>query len=143
MVVLGFGRFAVALSVLLLVSLSMVANAAPMIETGQQLSAACAAYLKKTARESENILAKRDSCREYLSGFAAAYSTGKDTDLTSELEGISSGADAPSCFKFPDYLSFSDFARLVVDFVSTHPDYKSRPAFHTTAASLANKYPCR
>jgi hypothetical protein len=133
-----------AIVALLIVSLSMTAKAGPLIETGQQLSAACAAYLKKSARETENILAKRDSCREYLAGFAAAYAIGKDTDLTSELEGISpSTAEAPLCFKFPDYLSFSDFARLVVDFVSTHPDYKSKPAFHTTAASLANKYPCR
>ena len=120
------------------------AKAGPMIETGGQLRTVCAAYMKKNARETENILVKRDECKEYLSGFVAAYGVRRDTVLTSELEGtVSPGYDAMPCFKFPDYLSFSDFARLVVDFVNAHPEYGSKPAFQAAAASLAAKYPCR
>lgn len=133
---------AIALGVLLAFA-SRPAAAAPMIETGRQLRAACAAYLQKTTRETENIMAAHDACKEYLSGFIAAYGVSQQVDLTLELEGTGSEPDAALCFRLPTYLSFSDFARLVVDFGQGHREFESKPAFQLAAASLVAKYPCR
>jgi hypothetical protein len=141
------------------------------IETGAQLVAACQTYLTKSAKESENVVVPVDPCRAYLAGFAAAYGVGQSKNLELRVSGAAptppppreidvapwrkpgSGGtkEAPAapkeeklpCFVLPSYLSYADFAKLVIAFVSAHAEYRTKPAYIATAAALAEKYPCK
>jgi hypothetical protein len=116
------------------------------LETGGQLAATCAAFLRKTPRDLEDVTLKRDACRDYLTGFVEANADGRQTVLSSEIEGegsLGQPAERMACFRMPDYLSFAGFARLVVDFTASNPDYRTKPAYATAAASLASRFPCK
>jgi hypothetical protein len=143
------------------------------IETGAQLASACNTYLAEGAQETENVVRPIDPCRAFLTGFASAYGIGQSKTLESRVTnaapsppppaqykmgqwtkpeppppGPTVGPSAPkeekmACFALPPYLSYRDFAKLVVDFVSAHADYGTTPAYITAAAALAGKYPCK
>jgi hypothetical protein len=141
------------------------------IETGSQLAAACKIYLAKNAREAENAAAPVDPCRAYLAGFAAAYGVGQSQALDTRVGGTAPSPPPPTtikvdpwtkpearvtskaptspreekmaCFALPSYLSYAEFAKLVVGYVETHPDDGSKPAYIVTAAALAQTYPCK
>jgi len=116
------------------------------LETGGQLAATCAAFLRKTHRDLENVTLKRDACRDYLAGFAEANAEGRQTVLSSEIEGegsLGQPGERMACFRMPDYLSFAGFAQLIVAFTASHPDYRTKPAYATAAASLASRLPCK
>lgn len=141
------------------------------IETGGQLAAACEAYLAKSARETENALAPADPCRSYLAGFASAYGIGQSQTLATRVEGAAPSPPPPAsikvgpwtkpgsgvtseaptapreekmaCFVLPPYLSYANFAKLVVAYVTAHTDQRAKVAYLVTAAALAEKYPCK
>lgn len=141
------------------------------IDTGGQLATACKSFLGKGTQDAENALAPADPCRTYLAGFASAYGIGQTTTLDTRVTGAAPSPPPPSsikvgpwtkpdagatgaapatapeekmaCFILPAYLSYKEFARLVVDYVAAHADYEAKPAYLATAAALGGKYPCK
>ena len=115
------------------------------IETDAQLAAACQEFLVTKARDSDNALTPVHHCRNYLSGFIAAYGVAQQTELDARIMGTApaSTEERMACFRMPDYLSFHDFAMTVVDYTVANPEYKAKPAYITTAAALASKFPCK
>lgn len=132
-----------------LLTMSM-ANAKPIagpIETGAQLSTACQTFLARSSQARENALVPIDPCRAYLTGFIEAYGAAQEAELESRVTNAAPSpapnAEKMACFTLPQYLSFHDFAKLVVDFTASHAEYRTKPAYITVAAALAGKYPCQ
>ncbi len=135
--------FIAAAAVAAFITTPVLANPGKPIETGAQLLDACKAFAAADGKTPENAIAPPNACKGYLSGFVRAYQAQQQASLNAALQGTSSGGGGETlCIAFPDFLSFKDFAQIVVAYAEADPARAGEPAYDVTGHALAEKYPC-
>lgn len=111
-----------------------VAETAPENMTGRDLVGQCETYLANDA-------ARPSPCRDFLIAHMTAFKTSQDERLAAALQGAEL-PDAGPCIRMPDFLSWSELARLTVERGNANTGLLDAPASALVLETLAMTYPC-
>jgi len=133
-----------------LVALAILGFAAPAfagmptdaedIHTGDDLTAACRALSEHDVSEDGALASK--ACSTFLGTMVQKVYNATDAGAPTQFSRIGPKQDQIACFRLPPKLSFVDFANLILDYASKHPELSDRPAFETGAFTLSTNFPC-
>jgi hypothetical protein len=80
-------------------------------------------------------------CRSYMQGyFEAVRWLNQESDLRSP--GSAPGLRPAGCMRLPDFVSFSDLAKILVDYGQSHPETADISGSELMQRALQDKYPC-
>lgn len=110
------------------------------VDTGADLTAACAAFASGEESGSGNVSAA--SCKGYLIGMVTSVQQSVEAGAPLVVKRLGPKQDENYCFRLPSLLKYSEFAKLVVSYSAEHPALAERPAIELAAQTLATNYPC-
>ena len=110
------------------------------IHTGDDLTAACRALSEHDVSEDGALASK--ACSQFLGTMVQKVYNATEAGAPTQFSRIGPKQDQTACFRLPPKLSFVDFANLILDYASKHPDLSDRPAFETGAFTLSTNFPC-
>ncbi len=136
-------RFAVLLAASITLASAGALAATPATQTlsGKDLVTLCKATTEAAPGAAIRPATPEWQCRSYLQGyFEALHWINHASPLRSPM--YPPGMRPAGCISLPDFVSFTDLAKVIVTFADAHPDALADTASGLTHGALEEKYPC-
>jgi Rap1a immunity proteins len=128
------------LAFLVLGIVSFSASAAG-IQTGRDLVGACTEYVARSTGEDYNAARRPHPCLTFLQGFAASLISRQEAAQNGRIQGLPYASKEP-CIRLPDFLSFKDMAKRILQYAQNYPAMLSAPAATLAQKTMERDFPC-
>jgi hypothetical protein len=111
------------------------------IQTGQDLVNACNNYLVRSAGEDNNAARAPHPCRSFLQGFFVSLIERENARQDAMVRGLPYSSK-DQCVRVPDFLSYTEMARRLINFAQYNPASLPQPASRLAQQTMERDFPC-
>jgi hypothetical protein len=110
--------------------------------TGKELTDLCKSEMAPNAEQAQRKPGSPQwQCRSYIQGyFEAVRWLNQESDIRSPA--TPPGLRPAGCMRLPDFVSFTDLAKIVVDYGESHPEAANVSGSELMQRALQDRYPC-